>query len=500
MNSQRECAVKLLVKDVASLNDIATLEREFKIIKQLDHQNILKAYSFSAEGKYQSSAGGEVEDKVYMAIELVKNGEMFDYILATGRMSENTARYYFIQIVESMRYCNIQGIAHRDLKPENLLFDQNFNVKIADFGHAALLKGRGGDGKLKTTCGTMSYCAPELLKQNPTYSGLAVDVFSLGVILFTMVTKAHPFGNAKRQDPWYKMLVYMDEANKFWHEHTFRKRIRFSDDFKSLVTVMLAYDPTRRPTLNEILHHPFITNNIVPTHEEIFQEFTNRKLQMLDVSGITSAEDEQLIANMKAELGFKTNQQEGDMDEEEVMIVEKIPDGLPQKHDPFNKATRSSGLEDISSEYNKKAQYNIAQDYLQDIEINDWAVTLKDQIGSKLKLTTFDKTINFQPNRVFTCKSNTADFVLVTAFVCRKLGFSPAVNLDKSKVKIVWNNGNPDKTIYKDLRVKIKLHSLDESHQTAEFIKMAGGLMEFLEFIQDFKLFSKQIIDHVNKN
>jgi len=106
-----------------------------------------------------------------MAVELARNGEMFDYIAAQGgRFSESTARYFFKQLVEALIHCSTKGVVHRDLKPENLLFDTKFDVKIADFGAAEVLECVNGDTKLYKPYGTESYMAPEIFKKEG-YSG-----------------------------------------------------------------------------------------------------------------------------------------------------------------------------------------------------------------------------------------------------------------------------------------------------------------------------------------
>ena len=87
---------------------------------------------------------------------------MFDYVASTGRFNERIARFYFRQIIEGLGYVHSKGITHRDLKPENVLYDSHFNLKIADFGFAAPIDGRHGEGTLKTKLGTESYMAPEI--------------------------------------------------------------------------------------------------------------------------------------------------------------------------------------------------------------------------------------------------------------------------------------------------------------------------------------------------
>ena len=109
-------------------------------------------------------------------------------------------------MIEAIHFCHLQGVTHRDLKPENIMLDDNFMVKIIDFGLAAPIQGRDGSGLLKTPLGTFGYMSPEI-HLGREYHGDKVDVFALGVILFVMVSKHPPFNAATPQDPFYVALA-----------------------------------------------------------------------------------------------------------------------------------------------------------------------------------------------------------------------------------------------------------------------------------------------------
>ena len=184
----RYFAVKILKKGNPNL-DAKFLElvmTEVHTMSQLSHPNIVNLIEYSKDGVVEKSSG-EKEHVIYIVLELATGGELFDYVATTGRFNEPIARFYFRQLIEGLDYVHQKGVTHRDLKPENVLFDQEFNLKIADFGFAAPIVGRDGSGNLITKLGTESYMAPEIHLKKP-YNGAAVDIFACGIVLFIMIT------------------------------------------------------------------------------------------------------------------------------------------------------------------------------------------------------------------------------------------------------------------------------------------------------------------------
>ncbi|KAF9609669.1 hypothetical protein IFM89_017848 [Coptis chinensis] len=128
--------------------------------------------------------------KIYIILEFITGGELFDKIVHHGRLSEAEARRYFQQLIDGVDYCHSKGVYHRDLKPENLLLDSLGNLKISDFGLSALPP--QGVSILRTTCGTPNYVAPEVLSHKG-YDGAVADVWSCGVILYVLMAGYLPF-------------------------------------------------------------------------------------------------------------------------------------------------------------------------------------------------------------------------------------------------------------------------------------------------------------------
>lgn len=214
-----------------------------------------------------------------MALELITGGELFDFV-AIRAFSENISRYYFKQMLQAMHYIHSQGIAHRDLKPENIMLDDEFNIRIADFGFAAPIEGRDGSGTLKTQLGTQSYMAPEILARE-AYQGHVVDLFALGIILFILYSGHPPFATADPRDPHYK-LIASNRADLFWKTHSNRKPAGFfSEEFKDLITNMLQLLPNQRLSMADIIGHPWM-QGVIASQQEVRHDFEQRQKQIDD--------------------------------------------------------------------------------------------------------------------------------------------------------------------------------------------------------------------------
>jgi carbon catabolite-derepressing protein kinase len=195
---------------------------------------------------------------IYMVLEYA-GGELFDYIVQHGKMSEDKARKFFQQIVCAVEYCHRHKIVHRDLKPENLLLDENLNVKIADFGLSNIMT----DGNfLKTSCGSPNYAAPEVIS-GKLYAGPEVDVWSSGVILYVLLVGKLPFDDD-----------YIPALFKKIQNGTYSTPEYLSQGARNLIKKMLIVNPTNRITIQEIRQDPWFKKDLakylqLPT-EELF--------------------------------------------------------------------------------------------------------------------------------------------------------------------------------------------------------------------------------------
>ncbi|KAF4028066.1 NAF domain-containing protein [Phytophthora infestans] len=238
-------AIKVLDKEkIQKQNMGAQIKKEISIMKMVRHKHVVVLKEVLAS-----------RTKIFIVLELITGGELFDKIVSEGRFSEETARFYFRQLVDGVQYCHENGVCHRDLKPENLLLDENGDLKISDFGLSALYEGGGPDGPessraslLHTTCGTPNYVAPEVLADKG-YDGRAADVWSMGVILYVLLAGFLPF-----DEPTMSALFRKIQKAEFSYPSWFTPRV------KALLNRILVPDPETRISIKEILRDEWFVN------------------------------------------------------------------------------------------------------------------------------------------------------------------------------------------------------------------------------------------------
>nr|6C9D_A Chain A, Serine/threonine-protein kinase MARK1,Serine/threonine-protein kinase MARK1 [Homo sapiens]6C9D_B Chain B, Serine/threonine-protein kinase MARK1,Serine/threonine-protein kinase MARK1 [Homo sapiens] len=223
----REVAVKIIDKTQLNPTSLQKLFREVRIMKILNHPNIVKLFEVI-----------ETEKTLYLVMEYASGGEVFDYLVAHGRMKEKEARAKFRQIVSAVQYCHQKYIVHRDLKAENLLLDGDMNIKIADFGFSNEFT---VGNKLDEFCGSPPYAAPELF-QGKKYDGPEVDVWSLGVILYTLVSGSLPFDGQNLKELRERVL-----------RGKYRIPFYMSTDCENLLKKLLVLNPIKRGSLEQIM-------------------------------------------------------------------------------------------------------------------------------------------------------------------------------------------------------------------------------------------------------
>jgi len=213
------------------------LKREIRIMKKVNHPNILKLYEVFVE-----------EESFYLVMELVPGKELFERIIDRGQYSERHASNIIRQIVSAVDYLHSNGIAHRDLKPENLLSsgdDENEVIKIIDFG----LSKKFGDEQLVTSVGSPGYVAPEVLTAE--IYDKSVDMWSVGVILYILLCGFPPFFADTSTELFKKIIdVKYDFDDPAWEE--------VSEEPKEIIKKLLVKDPSQRLTARQLSEHPWV--------------------------------------------------------------------------------------------------------------------------------------------------------------------------------------------------------------------------------------------------
>lgn len=230
--TKTKVAIKIIDKTQLTEDNLKKIFREIQIMKLLRHPHIIRLYQVM-----------ETDRMLYLVTEYASGGEIFDHLVAHGRMNEREARRKFRQIVSAVAYCHSRHVVHRDLKAENLLLDANLNIKIADFGFSNFFT---PNSPLKTWCGSPPYAAPELF-EGKEYNAPKVDVWSLGVVLYVLVCGALPFDGNTLQSLRSRVL-----SGKF--------RIPFfmSTECEDLIRNMLVVESAKRISVEQIINHKWM--------------------------------------------------------------------------------------------------------------------------------------------------------------------------------------------------------------------------------------------------
>lgn len=264
----QQWAMKVIDKKKFAISNASTrpdaLLGEVDILKKLDHPGCIGIHEMF-----------ETEDTLYIVLELVTGGELFDRIVEQKKFSEPQARGYFLQMLNAIKYLHDKGIVHRDLKPENILLKSRDSdiIKLSDFGLSRVLD---SSSSLKTMCGTPQYVAPEVLTNGggPDSKGYgkACDLWSLGVILYILLVGYPPFYEDHRDHTLYEQIMgaEFDFPNHKW--------ANVSMEAKDLVIKLLNADVTKRISVDAALAHPWMTQkHLHPLYKDRLTILINAK-------------------------------------------------------------------------------------------------------------------------------------------------------------------------------------------------------------------------------
>ncbi|CAL8406293.1 unnamed protein product [Arctogadus glacialis] len=225
--TKHQVAVKILNRQkIRSLDVVGKIRREIQNLKLFRHPHIIKLYQVIS-----------TPTDIFMVMEYVSGGELFDYICKNGKLEEKESRRLFQQIISAVDYCHRHMVVHRDLKPENVLLDAQMNAKIADFGLSNMMS----DGEfLRTSCGSPNYAAPEVISGR-LYAGPEVDIWSSGVILYALLCGTLPFDDDHVPTLFKKICDGVFFTPQYLNPAVI-----------SLLKHMLQVDPMKRATIKEI--------------------------------------------------------------------------------------------------------------------------------------------------------------------------------------------------------------------------------------------------------
>jgi len=245
----RKFAVKVLTKGRSLDSHISDFSYEASILSSVEHEYIVKVFDCF-----------ENEHYLYMVMEFVQGGELFDFVKNKGAVDERRAAKFFKQLLEGVAYLHAKGITHRDLKPENILLNHKDNpsiLKVTDFGLSRFVS---ETSLMESLVGTHSYLAPEILSPSKRAKGYTkkVDSWSLGCILFILLGGYPPFSS---EDPDHDLDTLIMKGSFTFHEERWA---HISENAKELVQGLLTVNEEDRLSVSEALEHPFIAESDVP--------------------------------------------------------------------------------------------------------------------------------------------------------------------------------------------------------------------------------------------
>ncbi|CAK9858588.1 unnamed protein product [Sphagnum jensenii] len=272
METGESVAIKVLDKEnILKHKMVEQIKREISTMKLVKHPNIVQLLEVLAS-----------KTKIYIVLEYVTGGELFDKIVHQGRLKEEESRRYFQQLIEAVDYCHSRGVYHRDLKPENLLLDTDGNLKISDFGLSALPQQVREDGLLHTTCGTPNYVAPEVINDKG-YHGASADIWSCGVILFVLMAGYLPFDETNLMT-LYKKIYRAEFSCPAW----------FSNSARKLILKILDPNPKTRKTAAQIYRNEWFKKGYTPS------KFSEEKdVNLDDIDAVFNESTEFMVTEQK---------------------------------------------------------------------------------------------------------------------------------------------------------------------------------------------------------
>ena len=255
MKTEKIYAAKVYEENSESFfNEVDILEK----LSSLNSPNIIHLISYG-EDYIINNGIPEKEEKQYIILEYMPNNDLFYYATHLNGINEQKIKKIFYKILKAVQQCHDKGICHRDLKLENIMFNEQNEPVLCDFGYGGLLN---ENEKFTDFVGTLNYMAPEILRRIP-YSGIRSDIFSLGVILFALIIQKFGFEEATPSDKLYRLII-QKKYEEYWEKigNIIGNEIieKVSPEFKELYLKMVAYSPNERPSIEDIIKCEWLKN------------------------------------------------------------------------------------------------------------------------------------------------------------------------------------------------------------------------------------------------
>uniref|UniRef100_A0A8C5CFA3 non-specific serine/threonine protein kinase n=1 Tax=Gadus morhua TaxID=8049 RepID=A0A8C5CFA3_GADMO len=323
---------------------------------QLNPTSLQKVSVSNAPNKVQLFEVIETEKTLYLIMEYASGGEVFDYLVSHGRMKEKEARAKFRQIVSAVHYCHQKHIVHRDLKAENLLLDADSNIKIADFGFSNEFT---MGSKLDTFCGSPPYAAPELF-QGKKYDGPEVDIWSLGVILYTLVSGSLPFDGQNLKELRERVL-----------RGKYRVPFYMSTDCEGILRRFLVLNPTKRCTLEQIMKDKWMNvgyegDDLLPHIEPVEDYNITSRIEVMVGMGYSRDEIKDALTTQKYNevtatyllLGRKSETEGGDSRSASCLSLSRVRPGSTITNGTSKHSSSSSTGPRSASTYQRQRRHS----------------------------------------------------------------------------------------------------------------------------------------------
>lgn len=230
---------------------------------------------------YESSAdlienGSDPQNIAYIELEMADYGSLFTFLKELGPLEPQIARFYFIQLIDALNFIHSLGISHRDIKPENLLLDQDYNIKLADFGLCSF-----EEFECKNIIGSYEYIPPECHSNFLKFQNKPLDIYEAGITFFNMFTGFRPWKSATENDIYF--IHYLNDKNEFWKSFKLDKSMGSNrEDFKRIFESMVS-STSNRLTIEEIMKLQFYKDCLI-TQNDVYKEMMIKYFEIEGVS------------------------------------------------------------------------------------------------------------------------------------------------------------------------------------------------------------------------